>query len=52
MKFEWLKEKPDIHHNFYSLAALSLTDPESELEQFEPLLAIDMASYKSLFKSN
>ena len=52
MKFEWLKDRPDIHHTFYSLASLSLSDPESELEQFEPLLAIDMVSYRSLFNSD
>jgi hypothetical protein len=49
MKFEWLTDKPDVHHTFYSLAALSLSSPELELEQIEPLLAIDLSSYQSLF---
>ena len=51
MKFEWLTDRPDVHHTFYSLAALSLSSPELGLEQIEPLLAIDQPSYKSLFSS-
>ncbi len=40
MKYEWLDDCPDIHHTFYSIAALSLTNPEAGLEEIDPLLAL------------
>ena len=42
MKYEFLKDCPDIHHTFYSLAALSITANDKGLSDFDPLLSISI----------
>ena len=51
-KFNFMKDKPDILHTFYSVGAIALGQKEPSIKEIEPLLAIPKESYDAFIQSN
>ena len=51
-KFNFLKDKPDVLHTFYSLAAMSLGQKEDSVKEIEPLLAIPKDTFDAFIEAN
>ena len=51
-KFNFIKDKPDVLHTFYSVAAMGLGQKEASIKEIEPLLAIPKESYDAFIQTN
>ena len=46
-KYNFMKDKPDVLHTFYSVAAMGLGQKEPSIKEVEPLLAIPKEAYEA-----